>query len=321
MRRVLWVSTLLSATVVRGAEPKPVPKMQAVPLPDAQVSFQRDGTEIARLHYGPQHRRPFVFPAIGPSGRHLTRMGHPQDPVGHSHHNSIWLAHNNIGGTDFWADFGAGKVVHDRNEKFGDDDREASVLSTFRWIDEKAGKTRLIERRRTAVVAMDKGEWMLVLDLRFEAPETATLGKTPFGLVAVRMTKSVGVRDGGGTIRNAIGGVDEKEVFWKAAKWCDYSGPVADNMLEGIALFDHPKNPNHPSVYHVRNDGWMGASLTFDAPRTIEAGQTLSLRYGLYVHAGKPSADDLNRRWEEFAKTEPIDLTPPAKAKAKTAAP
>jgi hypothetical protein len=293
-----------------AAEPKPVPKMQAVPLPEAQVSFQRDGVEIARLHFGSHLRRPFVFPVIGPSGRHLTRMGHPQDPVGHSHHNSIWLSHMDIDKTNFWADFTSGKIVHDKIEKFEDTDTHASVLATYRWMDEKENKVRLLERRRTAVAALDKGEWLLILDIRFEAPEAATLGKTPFGLLGVRMTKTIGVRDGGGTIRNAAGGVDEKEVFWKASKWCDYSGPVADKVLEGVTIFDHPKNPNHPSVYHVRNDGWMGASLTFDGPRTIEPGKPLSVRYGIYVHAGMPSVDELNRKWDEFAKTDPIDLTP-----------
>ena len=315
MRFPLLLAVCGIPTLLNAAEPKPVPKMQAVPLPDAQVSFQRDGTEIARLHFGSHLRRPFVFPVIGPSGKHLTRMGHPQDPVGHSHHNSIWLSHHDIDKTNFWADFGAGKIVHEKIEKFEDADSHASVLATYRWMDEKEGKVRLVERRRTAVVAMDKGEWLLLLDIRLDAPESATLGKTPFGLLGVRMTKTIGVRDGGGTIRNAAGGIDEKEVFWKPSKWCDYSGPVADKIIEGITIFDHPKNPNYPSVFHVRNDGWMGASLTFDGPRTIEAGKPLSLRYGLYIHAGMPIADELNRKWDEFAKTEPLDLAPPAPKK------
>src|SRR5687768_551831 len=60
-----------------AVEPKQVPFIQAVPQPYDQLSFQRDGTEIARYHYGKDLRRPFVFPLVGPSGRSLTRMGHP----------------------------------------------------------------------------------------------------------------------------------------------------------------------------------------------------------------------------------------------------
>jgi len=38
---------------------KPVPRMQVIPLPYHQASFQRDGVEIARYHFGPSlHRGP-----------------------------------------------------------------------------------------------------------------------------------------------------------------------------------------------------------------------------------------------------------------------
>src|SRR3954451_20641782 len=58
---------------------KPVPRMQAVPLPNDEVAFERDGREIARYHYGSELRLPFVFPVLGPAGRALTRLGHPHD--------------------------------------------------------------------------------------------------------------------------------------------------------------------------------------------------------------------------------------------------
>ncbi|MBL8296433.1 MAG: PmoA family protein, partial [Bryobacterales bacterium] len=61
----------------------PVPKMQAVPMPGFQISFERSGREITRYHCNPELRRPFLFPVIGPSGRPVTRMGHPHDPEGH----------------------------------------------------------------------------------------------------------------------------------------------------------------------------------------------------------------------------------------------
>src|SRR6185503_367809 len=105
----------------------------------------------------------------------------------------------------------------------------------------------------------------------------------------------------------------EQEVFWEPARWVDYSGPITANAVEGLTLFDHPDNPNHPSVFHVRNDGWMGASLTFDAPRVIAPGKGLRLRYGLYVHADAPSAKVLDERWAVLAKTKLDDLTPSKK--------
>jgi hypothetical protein len=137
-----------------------------------------------------------------------------------------------------------------------------------------------------------------------------TLGKTPFGLIGVRMAKTIGVNDGGGTIRNSDGGVNEAGVFWKRARWVDYSGPITPKSFEGVALFDHETNPNHPTYFHVRNDGWMGASLAFDGARAIEAGQLLKLRYGLYIHSGVPAPKLLEQRWKEFSREQPADVLP-----------
>ena len=79
-------------------------------------------------------------------------------------------------------------------------------------------------------------------------------------------------------------------------------------MNEGITLFDHPANPNHPTYFHVRNDGWMGASLTYDAPRTIAPEAPLRLRYGLYIHRGVPAPETIERQWQAFARTSLPDL-------------
>ena len=121
----LWVSFLvwlpLVATVCADA-PKTVPLMQAIPLPYQQVSFQRDGVELCRYHFGSDLRRPFMFPVVGPSGRSLTRMGHPHEPVTHSHHNSIWISHNDVNGLSFWEDRGKGRIVHEQIESLEDSD-------------------------------------------------------------------------------------------------------------------------------------------------------------------------------------------------------
>ena len=293
---------------------KPVPRLQAIPQPYDQVSFQRDGQEIARYHFGRDLRRPFVFPIVGPSGRPLTRMGHPRDPESHSHHNSVWVSHHIVNGVDFWGDRGSGKgkIVHQRIEKLEDEPHPgdvAAVTAVNHWVNEQDNRVLFVERRRKEVRLLEAGEWLLVLDLHLEAKDgPVTLGKTPFGLVGVRMAKTIGVHDGGGTVRNSEGGVNEKGVFWKKARWVDYSGPVAGNVSEGVTLMDHPSNPNHPSVFHVRDDGWMGASLTFDGERVVRPGQPLGLRYGLYVHAGVPPPEKLEAQWKSFA----ADPMPPA---------
>jgi hypothetical protein len=305
----LIAATICFWTFVAAAQfaPKPVPRMQAVPLPHHQISFQRDGVELTRFHFDPADKRPFLYPVNGPSGRSLTRMGHPHDPVTHSHHNSLWLAHRDINGLNLWEDGGRGQIRTVRVERLEDGEQSASATVWNSWGE--TNKVLLWERRRMTVQTLPDHEWMLLLDVRFEAArEPVTLAKTPFGLVAVRMARSIGVNDGGGTIRNSEGGVNEAGVFWKHARWVDYSGAIASNTVEGITFLDHPGNPNHPSAFHVRNDGWMGASVAFDQPLVIETNKPLQLRYGFYIHAGLQETNVLEKRWVEFSRTQPPEL-------------
>ena len=297
----VFISTNTSSQAA-SSEPKSVPRMQVIPMPYDQASFQRDGVELTRYHYGAGLHRPFLFPVIGFSGRPLTRMGHPHDPESHSHHNSVWISHNDVNGTSFWSDGGKGKIRHKRIIEFEDADERASLVVENEWVDND-GKVLLLETRRVTVLPLTNGEWLLTIDMEFKASDaTVTLGKTPFGMIGVRMAKTIGVNDGGGKIRNSEGAVNEKEVLWKKARWVDYSGAITNEKLEGITLFDHPDNPNFPACFHVRNDGWMGASLTFDGPREIRADKPLLLRYGLYVHSDMKSAEAIEAEWMRFTK-------------------
>ncbi len=291
---------LVAAIALHAAEPKPVPAMQAIPLPHDEVSLQHNGAELCRLHFSKDQRRPFIFPVNGPSGRSLTRMGHPRDPVTHSHHNSVWFSHESVAGVNFWGDQG-GTIQHVRVLRLEDSDAEAFVETENAWLD-KAGVAVMHDRRRITARTLPNDEWLLLLDLELDARTAdVPLGQTAFGFLGVRMAKTIGVTDGGGRIRNSEGGEDEEGCFRKPARWMDYSGPITTEALEGITLLDHPQNPAHPVTFHCRNDGWMGAAPTFSAPLVVKKGEPLRLRYALFIHLGWVPREKVEEHWKEFA--------------------
>lgn len=303
---LVYVVALVGAPVAWADDPLPdarlVPRLQVEPLPQGQAAVLDGGREFARYHFDASLRRPFVYPLVGPSGRSVTRMGHPRDPNGHSHHNSFWVSHHDVDGVDFWGDKGPGRIVHRRMLEFEDADDEARIAVANAWVGAD-GQALLEEERRMRFVPLADRQWLLVLDLKLTAVgKPRTLGKTPFGLVGVRMAKTVGVKDGGGRIRNSAGGINEAGVFWKPARWVDYSGRITNNATEGATLMDHPRNPGFPNHFHVRDDGWMGISATFTEPRTLTPGEPLALRYGLLIHSGVPDGDWLEARFQEFAQ-------------------
>jgi len=315
-----WIILLLwpvgGSPTARGegqalADAKPVPDVQVIPLPHHQASFQHLGRELTRYHFapavkqpfGPSLKRPFLYPVMGPAGRSLTRMGHPHDPITHSHHNSVWISHHDVAGVDFWSDRGEAVIYCDQVLQYEDGPNEAWMLSVNTWRERMWGASLMKERRRVCVEPIEDGEWLMMIDLQLEpdGSQPVTLGQTPFGIIGVRMAKTIGVKDGGGRILNSEGQINEEQIFHKRARWVDYSGPVTNEATGGITLMDHPANPDHPTPFHVRGDGWMGACLTLNRPLTIQPGESLRLRYGLWMHAGVPGSEQVDVRWQDFA--------------------
>src|SRR5918997_3911193 len=110
----------------------PVPRCTLLPLPEHQVSFQIDGAERLRWHFGPQYPRPFSYPLVGPaSGQSLTRMGHPGAPD-HDHHRSIWFAHEKVSGVNFWSDRTPARVRQRQWLAYQDGDAEAVIAGPLR---------------------------------------------------------------------------------------------------------------------------------------------------------------------------------------------
>lgn len=306
----LGLALLVTSSVTAQVElpnAKPIPQLQVLPHAHDQTGIELSTRELTRYHFGKDVRRPFLYPLNGPAGRSLTRIGHPHDPHTHSHHNSVWVTHHNVNGVNFWGDYGKdlGVIVTKHPVRYEDSDTEALLEFEHAWNNE-AGETQLNEQRTIRIRPSENGEYFVILDIVLSAPpgKPATLAKTPFGLVGVRMAKTIGVHDGGGTIRNSAGDRDEPGVHWKAAKWVDYSGPILPDVTEGITLMDHPQNPNHPTYFHVRNDGWMGTSLTYSDARVIEPGKPLALRYGLWIHRGVPETQTIEDAFSLFAKIE-----------------
>lgn len=314
---LLLLAALPAAAQLPSA--KPVPRMQAVPLPHHITSFQLDGRELTACHFDPADLRPFWHPVRASAEPSLTRMGHPHDPHGHSHHNSVWVAHNALNGLDFWGDRAKrqGRIVNVEisPEGYEDADDFAAMRMVNHWVAAGDGSVQLVEVRRTEVRPLDGARsWLMLIDLEYAPPagKTASFDATGFGLVAVRVARSLGVHDGGGRILNSEGRVNEQAVFRQPARWCDYSGRLsnATDGFAGITLMNHPMNPHHPTAFHVRDDGWMGCCLSLDAPVAIAAGAKLRLRYGLWVHDGVATREQSEARWQDFAGLPVTDLAP-----------
>jgi hypothetical protein len=285
-------------------------RCEILPLPGHQVSFSIDGIEKLRWHFGDQYPRPFFYPFNGPSGVSLTRMGHP-GAQNHDHHRSVWFAHHKLNGVDFWSDNTKARIRQKHWYRYKDGSEEAVMASLLGWFDED-GKEVMEQDVIAALRPMAAGEHALELQITMRPPEgveAVTLDKTNFGLLAVRVSKTLSGYFGGGQLRNSDGVVGEPGTFGKRARWMDYSGPVVVGagetrhvVREGITYFDHPQNPRYPTYWHVREDGWMGASFGMQEEWRIDRQNPLVLRHLLHAHSGEYDHDKAERVQQSFAE-------------------
>ena len=237
-------------------------RCKVIPLPNHQVSFTIDGIEKTRWHYGPNYPRPFFYPIIGPSGETITRMGHPGAPD-HDHHRSVWFAHYKLLGIDFWSDNSDAKIAQDAWLCYEDGDDNARMAANLQWLDGHDPTPLVTQQLIVTVRPMPNDEWTLTTQSTFTpTAESIEFQKTNFGFFAVRVAREIANAFGGGQLTNSEGQTGEPAIFGKPAKWVDYSGPKTRD--EGITYFDHPTNPGQPTKWHVRSDGWMGASPCMD---------------------------------------------------------
>jgi hypothetical protein len=291
---------------------RPIPHMQVLPLPNHEASFQLDGRELTRAHFDPHLKRPFWYPVQTTLAPSLIRMGHPHDPVSHRHHYGLWITHAAVSGVNFWDDEPdngkdrvRGSIVHQQTLGFWDGDEAASMMTLNHWIADRDKRIILKERRHTEVRPMpDAKSWLMIVDCEFSVPkgQTATFEPSGFGLLSVRMAKSIGVIDGGGRIMNSEGLINEVGVFRKPTKWCDYSGRLTPEAFAGITLMNHPKNPQHPTAFHVRNDGWMCSCLSLEKPVEVTQAAPLHVRWALWMHEGVPDQARCEEVWQRFAE-------------------
>lgn len=291
---------LLSLVALLGAQEEgfTYPRAEPVLLPGDMCAFEVDGREAARFHFsGP---KPFIYPLLGPAGRPVTAMLHPADPHGHRHHQSIWVTHYDVAGHNFWGADGPARI--EKDEVLAYSAGEAAAWSVrFSWVVPEAG-VLMHEVRTVTLHALDDDEHYLDVAMQFTAADAPVeLGKTPFGFLGVRVTPTMSVRFGGGRVLNSEGQENEAGCHWQRARWIDYAGPVAPGVKNGLAIFDHPENPRFPTTFHVRDDGWIGASFCYETPYTLEPGAPLALSYRLYAHDGAVGVESLEAHWKEFA--------------------
>lgn len=102
----------------------------------------------------------------------------------------------------------------------------------------------------------------------------------------------------------------DTDVIEPASPWAARSSrPAEGKTPSGVAVFQHPKNPDFPArSWALRHYGFLGAAWPGESKHAIEPGDSLELRYRLFVFRGTPRQAGVEARFQQFlAEHEPDD--------------
>lgn len=291
-----------------------------------RISIEIDGKPFTELFIGAETHKPYLHPLRAASGQIVTRA-YPMDTVegeskDHPHHRGLWFTHGDVNGYDFWGNEPSqaspkkGRVVIRKVGEIESGKKSGSLAATFDWVDPQ-GKAILTESR-SIVFYSNPTLRIMDFDITLKALEKVTFGDTKEGTFAIRLAagleeqekKSLPVPKRTGLMVNAEGGKGEKQVWGKRSPWVDYYGELEGEKV-GIAIFDHPGNPKHPTYWHSRSYGLFAANIfgehdffsdkSKDGSVTIEPGNSLRFRYRVVIHPGDVQSAGIGEMYKKYA--------------------
>lgn len=278
---------------------------------ETSIAVEIGGKPFTTYYFKPTANEPFVRPFFFPvNAADGTTVTSDQVKTGgdHPHHRSFWVAHGSVNGVDHWMmKPESAKQKHIAFTKVEGD----TIEQTLEW-EGKPGEPSLLKETRTfRFHALADGTRAIDLTLVLTANGTdVVMGDTKeSGLCSVRVPKSISST---AVLTNSEGKTGEKEIWGKPAKWCDLSGKIGEKNY-GIAIFDHPTNPRHPSTWHARGYGLMTSNIfgqhDFDKTKPkgagdfkIENGKSATFKYRVVFHAGNATEAGIADKYTEFAK-------------------
>ena len=275
-----------------------------------------DGKPFTAFHYGSDAGKPYLAPIRSASGKIITRR-YPMEEVpgesrDHLHHRGLWFSCDEVNGVAFWTNElsytrkDMGRIVV-RDSKWKDGERSGTLTASMEWRDPN-GKVLLVENR-DMVFYSDPKLRIIDFHMTLTAEEDLTFGDTHEGFFAIRLADNFTEKKGGKMV-DADGRTTMLNVWGKRSNWVDYTAEIDGERL-GVAIFDHPDNPRHPTHWHARDYGLFaanpfGAQKAFDTeeketPFKLPKGQKVVFRYRLVVHPGDAETGHVAELYRQYA--------------------
>jgi hypothetical protein len=252
-----------------------------------------DWTELA-TYVMTTNARPYLHPVRDASRQVVLTEDKPAD---HPWQHGIFTGFHRVNGFNYWKE---------------DEGRQRFV----RLLDLKEAPDRVSWRALVELVAPDGNVVLQEEDaITIHAPESSNVYVIDFELLLRAKEQNVSFGKffvGGLSVRMPwdkanprqkhlnSNGLRNRACEQQRAAWCNVERPFG-NEIFGIAVFDHPANPNHPSGWRADEQGLINPNVSALGDWTLAAKQTQRFRYRLLVYRGPANREQLANRFESFS--------------------
>ena len=294
-------------------------------LPGANLRVQSEAGRIDVLegdrlvtsfHYGVKWDKPFLYPLKTPTGLVISR-GYPIEQIAgesnnHLWHRGIWYGAELEGG-DFWRESvrtPTGRIVV-QGAPTTATDRDGIVISAVADFVAPGDKV-LGSMIQEYAIGKAGASYLIdaVMTLRADKGAALKVRGTEECCMAFRLADEFR-QDRGAALRNSEGLTGTENIWGKQAKWTDYSS-ARQGSKAGVAIFDHPSNPRHPTYWHARGYGMNAANpvgvrdftkdRTRDGSLAIPSGEHVTFHYRFVLHDGDAEEAGIAKLFDAFAK-------------------
>jgi len=304
----------VNAAWTRAADPDKAPPSGRVEVKDPGCIAMRIGDKtLWQFNFKKEEGKPYFHPVCTADGTCLTWLR----PADHRWHRAIWFSWKYLNKLNYWEENRQGlsqgrtEVITATCTQTAGGPANLAVELAYHPPEKPA----VLKERRTIRISLpDKdGRYRMDWQSVFAAQDQEVLldrtkikaegGPAWGGYAGLSYRAAETMRQY--QVLNSEG-LKDMAAHGKHARWMDFSGVVdaKTGKAAGVAMFDHPANPRHPTPWYVAargKFGYFGPALLFDKPLRLAAGKTLKLTYRILIHPGRGQKEQLEKEYKDFA--------------------
>lgn len=282
---------ILPAVLVLGLAAASIAGAQAplkVTMTGTVVDVYEGDSPVLQYKYRDVPFKPYALSWCTPKGVNVLR----DSPDDHKHHHALMHAIT-LGDVNFWEEIpGCGTQAHRAFSNVLVGPKQAGFTEALAWLGPKDKRHPMLLEQRTLTHHATGGAtarlltWQSVLRAPKEGGSVTLAGKIYHGL-GMRFPVFMDKVGAFHFAKDETGAFDDGPHHLAQASWCAYTVPDGEHPVT-VAMFSAKENPR-PTLWFTMLEPFSYLAGTLDLSRnpiTLEAGKTLTAKYGLAAWDG-----------------------------------